>query len=903
MLNKAQLTDLFDHLGTPLPGRKLVQEARIHAPVRDVASRGGNVITYVASRKMAREIATESYGIEFAAAIGFEYDEHVLEFYPQPCKLQFTLVDDSTGEIRAIHHTPDFLVISKDGITLEEWKSEAKLTRLAEKYPYRYQRHPDGNWCSPQIEEQLAERGIRYRIRSDAAIPRRRIENLQHLADYYLPAAEPCPEDVLARLDAALKEHGALHFYELLEPPYAFSADHVNKAIADQLVVTDLDHESLRNPRRFRIYRDKTLREFLYAESHRATPPGYERFALHIAIGTRFEFEGQELTITLVGEKSVVCNRQDQTTMELQRDWLLAAHDKNRIRVLEAAPPADLGLSRYTEEEYAEALRRQTLLQSESAVATVSARTLRRWNARQAVARANGDHEILALVPHISARGNHTARLSEEQIDMMDRVIDKEWRTSKAINYKTCHRHLLVMCEQENVPAPSYPTLIARIKGQTTNHDTRVREGKRLAYQKDAFVDALHYHTPIHGSRPFQYVHIDHTELDIELISSRTGKNLGRPWLSLAVDAYTRRIVGIFLTYDPPSYHSVMMAVRDMVRRFHRLPEIMVVDNGSDFRSSAFKSFLKAMGCHLRFRPSGNPRHGAVLERMFGRLNVDYIHGLAGNTKATKQVRMVSGSHLPKNLAEWTLEPMYYGIEHWATDFYDQQQHPVLGESPREAFQRGLRESGSREHLHIQFNRDFLIATCPPVDREGLRQIHPQRGVKVNERLYHHPAFRSYQVAGQRLPVRYDPWDASSVYVRIKDQWIQAVCPSLSGLGQLTENERKALTQEYDRRYRTSVADEQDAQRLKEFMRTFTPEGAMAVALERQAENKSLYNSLQFASIAPVAPLNRFSLIEETSSAAESPAETRSSTTSTNNPVQSPPEAAAWDDIPDLDTF
>lgn len=39
MLNKAQLTDLFDHLGTPLPGRKLVQEARIHAPVRDVASR------------------------------------------------------------------------------------------------------------------------------------------------------------------------------------------------------------------------------------------------------------------------------------------------------------------------------------------------------------------------------------------------------------------------------------------------------------------------------------------------------------------------------------------------------------------------------------------------------------------------------------------------------------------------------------------------------------------------------------------------------------------------------------------------------------------------------------------------------------------------------------------------
>ncbi|AIV82035.1 TnsA endonuclease N-terminal domain-containing protein [Burkholderia pseudomallei] len=148
MLSNAQLVDLFDHLGTPPAGRKLVQEARVHAPVRKVASRGGNVITYVASRKMAREIATESYGIEFAAAIGFEYDERVLEFYPKPCKLQLSLVDGATGEIRAIHHTPDFLAICQDGITLEEWKSETKLNHLAEKYPYRYAPSTRSSWCT-----------------------------------------------------------------------------------------------------------------------------------------------------------------------------------------------------------------------------------------------------------------------------------------------------------------------------------------------------------------------------------------------------------------------------------------------------------------------------------------------------------------------------------------------------------------------------------------------------------------------------------------------------------------------------------------------------------------------------------------------------------------------------------
>lgn len=59
--------------------------------------------------------------------------------------------------------------------------------------------------------------------------------------------------------------------------------------------------------------------------------------------------------------------------------------------------------------------------------------------------------------------------------------------------------------------------------------------------------------------------------------------------------------------------------------------------------------------------------------------------------------------------------------------------------------------------------------------------------------------FRSSNVAGKHLSVRYDPWDASSVYVRVKDQWHQAVCRNLHGLGQLTEAEQKALSEEIGR--------------------------------------------------------------------------------------------------------
>src|SRR5437667_7744644 len=55
--------------------------------------------------------------------------------------------------------------------------------------------------------------------------------------------------------------------------------------------------------------------------------------------------------------------------------------------------------------------------------------------------------------------------------------------------------------------------------------------------------------TPRHGDRPWEIAHIDHTQLDIELLSS-LGKPLGRPWATFLVDAYSRRLLAVYLTFD-----------------------------------------------------------------------------------------------------------------------------------------------------------------------------------------------------------------------------------------------------------------------------------------------------------------------------------------------------------------
>jgi putative transposase len=890
MLDKSDLLALFDQLGLPSRGRKLTLDARIHAPVRQVVSRSSNVITILASRKMQRDVHTESRHIEFPAALRYEYDDAVLEYYPQPCELKLELVDDVDGEPHRIAHVPDFLVLREDRIELIEWKSRARLERLAERQPWRYRRDEDGNWSAPGIEQQVAEWGLVYRICTDGDLNPRWTENMLALADYFHPGAEACPDAVLARIHSALVEESSLYLADLYDEPYSFMPDQVLKAIADRQLVANLDGEDLTQPRRARVFRDGAVMELLAGYDGQSSDGAVASYQFPIAAGVAFAFEGQRYVIALVGDKNLVLSDGNGAQTEISHDWLHERHAEGRL-VPEAntLPRVQEALSHFSEAELKEALNRQKVLEREDGA---SDRSKRRWRQMQLAAQINGGNEILALVSRARDRGNRTPRLDAEQEALLQRVIEKEWLSHRAQNYQSCHRHLKSAFDAAGLEPPSYPTLIARIKALDLDHSTRVRHGKRRAYQEADFVHVLYQDTPVHGSRPFQYCHVDHTQLDIELVCSRTGKNLGRPWFSLAIDSFTRRIIGIYLSFDPPSYVATMMVLRDIVRRHHRLPQFLVVDNGSDFRSGNLKQFLEALGTHLRFRPSGQPRHGAVLERLFGRAHSEYVHNLAGNTKATKQVRMTTGKFLPQRLAEWTLEAMYYGLEHWAFDYYDQTLHHVLGLSPREAHAKGIAESGARAHMHLVCNTDFLIATCPAVDREGLRKVDRQRGVKFNDFYYWAPEFRDLKIAGTKVRVRFDPWDAGSVYAEVNQAWVRCQCNTLARLGGLTDAECKALSEEYRQRSGIKPDTALSMQRLIEFLQTFTPEGAMALHQARQAENKTLYGGLNQAWVSP--PASRPALHHL--------AQTPMSESESNLPVALT-TANGTDELPEFDTF
>jgi putative transposase len=244
--------------------------------------------------------------------------------------------------------------------------------------------------------------------------------------------------------------------------------------------------------------------------------------------------------------------------------------------------------------------------------------------------------------------------------------------------------------------------------------------------------------------------------LDIYLVSSLTGKPLERPWATFLTDAYSRRILACYITYDSPSYRSTMMAFRLCVKQYGRLPQELVVDRGPEFSSVYFETLLTRCFVTKLERPAQQPRFGSVIERLFGTTNTELLNQLRGNTQASKVPRQMTSEVDPKHLAVWTLDAFARRLTEYTQEVYDQMEHRALFQSPREAFTQGMLRAGARAHTLIPYSKAFLTKTMPST-RLGVVKIHQSRGITVNGLQYWHECMRLPTVAGQTVHVRYEP--------------------------------------------------------------------------------------------------------------------------------------------------
>jgi putative transposase len=139
---------------------------------------------------------------------------------------------------------------------------------------------------------------------------------------------------------------------------------------------------------------------------------------------------------------------------------------------------------------------------------------------------------------------------------IVDRNIAAFYATPERPTLSRLRKRIAADCSAEHFPPPSN----RRLKGYLATPDveamTRRREGK-------AGADAQFLALPgeFSAQHPLQVVQIDHTKVDVTVVDPIERQPIGRPILSIAIDVYTRMVLGFYLSIEAPSVTSVALCL------------------------------------------------------------------------------------------------------------------------------------------------------------------------------------------------------------------------------------------------------------------------------------------------------------------------------------------------------
>jgi putative transposase len=769
----------------------LIAAIRSSPPVRRVSGRANNITGRYPSPKMGMSIQFESEHVELWAIYSMERDDDVLEFYDQSSRIPLSYRAKS-GHKTTQWHTPDFFVLRRTSAGWEEWKQASSLEKETVDKPARYQQVGTGQWHCPPGETYAEQFGLYYRLRSSAEFHPLEIQNQKFLQNFWAHEVPPNPK-LEALATSHIKAHPGVTVAELLETYPDLPVDVLWVLLSTRRAFTDLSRTLLMNHSDVSLYAEET-QVYAHNSEEVASFETRSESPLFAWDGRLWRIEALGDTVQLrpeVGEPIALPRVEFEHLKQIGSLWAVDSVSPSPMT------PEVRQLLEHASRKAQEAANRRMahmLAYARGEPTTSPRRSVQRWWKAYQEAEAQYRCGYLGLLDRVAARGNRTPHVPDASVQLLEAYLQTHYATPQAKNAAAVYRLYREKCGQEGIPPVSERTFY-RVRARfTTNEVEAKRRGSRAAYASSPFA-WLDQTTPRHGERPFALAHIDHTELDILLVSSVTGKPLERPWATFLMDAYSRRVLACYVTYDPPSYRSVMMVLRECVRRHQRLPQECFVDRGPEFGSVYFETLLTHYSITKKDRPARQPRMGSVIERLFGTVTTQLLHQLLGNTQATKDPRLLTREVDPKHLAVWTLPRFGARLCQYVYEVYDQMEHPALFMSPREAFAQGMMLAGMRTHALTFYTEQFLQLTCPTT-RTGCAKLDGERGVVVNGLRYRHPLMHNSKDVGKCVPVLYEPFDMGRAYAFVEGQWLPCTADALLQVQGRSERQLEMIVDE-----------------------------------------------------------------------------------------------------------
>lgn len=431
---------------------------------------------------------------------------------------------------------------------------------------------------------------------------------------------------------------------------------------------------------------------------------------------------------------------------------------------------------------------------------------------------------LLSLIRPKPDGGKGKSRISAEGDALIDHAIKTHYLKRTRPTIKATYRQLTIAADAAKIPVPTYSTLRNRIKKLPPEIVAKGRMGSRLARQSRA---PKLKHFP-GANQILSVVQIDHTLMDIFLVDEETRRAIARPWLTLAIDVYSRKVTGFYISLDPVGTLSVGMCIyRSIIDKSKWLEELDVkgswgirgrpgklfMDNAREFHSKMVEEACRRLEIVPEFRPGKTPSYGGHIEAMMGTVARE-IKLLVGTTKVAARKL---GEYDPEKHAAMTLRDLERWFADWVVNVYHKRKHSQLGCSPDEQAHKGFFGPNGTGIPDDEGDKDMLKLSLMPMTRRTIQQY----GIRFENTTWWSSQLHTYFDPTQRKQVervvRFDPRNMKNIYVWIEEtkSYITVGFANLSMPDVSLWELRRAIRDEQDDDDRRRLTDSQVVEAVK----------------------------------------------------------------------------------------
>lgn len=386
---------------------------------------------------------------------------------------------------------------------------------------------------------------------------------------------------------------------------------------------------------------------------------------------------------------------------------------------------------------------------------------------------------ISSLIGFKKRGGKGKSRLSSEVEMIVNDVIHTLYLNPSKKSINKIIREVEKICKSKSIKAPHPNTIRNKIKNLSEEEVLSSRYGKSKARDKfepikQSFPGADH---------PLSVVQIDHTKVDIILVDEHYRKSFLRPWITVAMDVYSRVVLGFHLSFDPPGEMGTGLCIANAILSKDiwlnknnidgdwpcwGIMRTIHVDNAKEFRGSMLRRACQNYGINLEFRPIAQPHWGGHVERLLGTFSKE-IHDLPGTTFSSPEARENYNSE--KN-ASLTINEFEKWLMTYIINIYHKRIHSGIGMSPLQKYNEGIMGTSTQNGCglppRLMNERRLRLDFMPYVERTV-----QEYGVIIEHITYYDDVLRKYIHAKEtssknsvkkKFMFRRDPRDISIIY-------------------------------------------------------------------------------------------------------------------------------------------